>query len=181
MTPELLAQAAGIPAERAALWVAPLAAAFQYAACGTIKRQAAFIGQVGHESGCFKYVREVWGPTPAQIRYEGRKDLGNDKPGEGYFYRGRGLLQITGKANYRRITERLSGQACPDFATHPEALEEPRWAALSAADYWADRQLNRYADAGDWKRLTRAINGGYNGLADRIARIERAMAALQGA
>lgn len=181
MTPELLAQAAGIPVERAALWVDPLSAAFQYAACDSVKRQAAFIGQVGHESGGFKYVREVWGSTPAQLKYEGRKDLGNDKPGEGYFYRGRGLLQITGKANYRRITDRLTGSACPDFVSHPEALEQPRWAALSAADYWADRQLNRYADAGDWKRLTRAINGGYNGLADRITRIERAMAALQGA
>ena len=158
-----------------------MAAAFQYAACDTVKRQAAFIGQVGHESGGFKYVREVWGPTRAQIGYEGRKDLGNEKPGEGYFYRGRGLLQITGKANYRRITERLAGSACPDFVAHPEALEQPRWAALSAADYWADRQLNRYADAGDWKRLTRAINGGYNGLADRLARTERALAALQGA
>jgi putative chitinase len=181
MTPELLAQAAGIPVERAALWVEPLAAAFLYAACDTSKRKAAFIAQTGHESGGFKYVREVWGPTPAQIRYDGRKDLGNVTPGDGYFFRGRGLLQVTGRANYGRVTDRLSGMACPDFVTHPEALEQPRWAALSAADYWADRQLNRYADAGDWKRLTRAINGGYNGLADRLARTERALAALQGA
>lgn len=88
---------------------------------------------------------------------------------------------MTGRANYARMTERLAGMACPDLVKHPETLEDPRWAAVSAADYWADRQLNRYADAGDWKRLTRAINGGYNGLADRIARIERALVALGGA
>lgn len=181
MTPELLAQAAGIPVVRAAQWVQPLASAFQYAACNTAKRQAAFIAQVGHESGGFRYVREIWGPTPAQSRYEGRKDLGNTQPGDGFRYMGRGLLQVTGRANYARVAERLAGMACPDFVAHPEALQLPAWAALSAADYWADRQLNRYADADDWKGLTKRINGGYNGLADRLKRHERALAALQGA
>lgn len=181
MTPELLAQAAGIPVERAARWTGPLGEAFLHAACDTPRRQAAFIGQCGHESGGFKYVREVWGPTRAQIKYDGRKDLGNVTPGDGYFFRGRGLLQVTGRANYGRITDRLGGLAGVDFVKTPEALEQPKWAALSAADYWRDHQLNRYADAADWKRLTRAINGGYNGLADRVARTERALAALQGA
>jgi putative chitinase len=178
MTPELLAQAAGIPVARAALWVDPLKSAFQYAAISTVKRQAAFIAQVGHESAGFKFVREVWGSTPAQVRYEGRKDLGNTQEGDGFRYRGRGLLQVTGRANYQRVTERLHGMAGPDFVKYPEALESPKWAALSAADYWADRQLNRYADADDWKGLTKRINGGLNGYADRIKRHERALAAL---
>lgn len=181
MPPELLAQAAGIPVARAALWVEPLAAAFQYAACNTVKRRAAMIAQIGHESGGFRYVREIWGPTPAQSRYEGRKDLGNTQAGDGKRYMGRGLLQTTGRANYARVTARLAGMACPDFVAHPEMLEQPRWAALSAADYWLDRQLNRYADADDWRGLTKRINGGFNGLADRLARHERALIALQGA
>lgn len=178
MTPELLAQAAGIPVARAAQWCGPLQLAFQHAGCNTAKRQAAFIAQVGHESGGFKFVREVWGPTPAQSRYEGRRDLGNTQQGDGFRYRGRGLLQVTGRANYARVAARLPG---PDFVANPEALELPQWAALSAADYWLDRQLNRYADADDWRGLTKRINGGFNGLADRIKRHERALAALQGA
>lgn len=181
MTPELLAQAAGIPVARAALWVAPMQSAFLYAQCSSIKRRAAMIAQVGHESGGFKYVREIWGPTPAQRRYEGRKDLGNIEPGDGKRFMGRGLLQTTGRSNYARLTGRLQGMACPDFVANPQALEEPRWAALSAADYWLDRQLNRYADADDWRGLTKRINGGYNGLADRLARHTRALAALEGA
>lgn len=181
MTPELLAQAAGIPVARAALWVAPLAAAFQHAGCNTAKRQAAFIAQIGHESGGFRYVREIWGPTPAQARYEGRKDLGNIEPGDGKRYMGRGLLQVTGRTNYARARERLAAMGCPDFVAHPEALEQPQWAALSAADYWAANQLNKFADADDWRGLTKRINGGFNGLTDRIARHKRAIAALQGA
>jgi len=177
----LLAQAAGIPVARAMQWVAPFQSAALYAQLTTPKRLAAFIAQVGHESGGFRYVREIWGPTPAQTRYEGRRDLGNTEQGDGKRYMGRGLLQVTGRANYRRVAERLSGMGAPDFEQHPQALELPQWAALSAADYWADRQLNRYADAGDWRGLTRRINGGFNGLADRLRRHERALAALQGA
>jgi Predicted chitinase len=63
------------------------------------ERVAAFIAQIGHESGQLRYVREIWGPTPAQIRYEGRTDLGNTLTGDGFKYRGRGLIQITGRTN----------------------------------------------------------------------------------
>ena len=72
-----------------------------------IKRVAAFIAQIGHESGQLVYAREIWGPTPAQAKYEGRKDLGNTVPGDGFKYRGRGLIQITGRANYAACGEPL--------------------------------------------------------------------------
>ena len=71
------------------------------------RRVAAFIAQIGHESGQLVYVREIWGPTPTQAKYEGRKDLGNTVPGDGFKYRGRGLIQITGRANYAACGEAL--------------------------------------------------------------------------
>lgn len=144
-------------------------------------RLAAFLAQIGHESGSLRHVREIWGPTPAQARYEGRVDLGNTQPGDGSRFRGRGLIQTTGRSNYQRVRDRLRarlGPAVPDFEAEPEALEEPRWAALSAGDYWDMRRLNAVADSGDFVRLTRLINGGTNGLADRQARHARALASL---
>lgn len=181
MTPELLAQAVGMPAFRARRWLAPYKAAVIHAELSTLERQAAFLAQVGHESGGFVWVREIWGPTPAQRRYEGREDLGNTHPGDGFRYRGRGLIQVTGRANYRAAAKRIPG--APDFEQHPEALERPEWAALSAADYWAAHGLNRYCEPGAvrFKSLTKAINGGLNGYEDRLRRYERARAALQGA
>ncbi len=180
MNPQQLAQVMGIPVTRAALWLDPIKSAFQYAAITTREQKAAFLAQVGHESGSFQWVREIWGPTPAQSRYEGRKDLGNTEPGDGFRYRGRGLIQTTGRNNYQRVTLRLHGMAAPDFVRYPEALESPRWAALSAADYWADHDLNRFCTPGRVRfiALTRAINGGRNGLDDRLRRYERAFAAL---
>jgi putative chitinase len=174
-----LAQAMGIPVARAALWAREITSAFQYAQLTTPERRAAFLAQIGHESGGLQYVCEIWGPTPAQRRYEGRSDLGNTQRGDGFRYRGRGLIQMTGRANYARLASRLHGMSCPDFEQTPEALERPRWAALSAADYWLDRDLNRFCTPGRvrFKALTRAINGGFNGLTDRLARYERAFAA----
>jgi putative chitinase len=180
VTPELLAQAVGRPYERARLWSDHVNAAFQYAELTTRWHRAAFLAQVGHESGGFRWTREIWGPTTAQSRYEGRADLGNTESGDGYRYRGRGLIQITGRHNYTELTRRLSGMAAPDFVRYPEALESPRWAALSAADYWAGNNLNRFITRKGvrFKALTRAINGGLNGYDDRLRRFERAYAAL---
>lgn len=174
MTPEVLAVALGIPAGRARIWAAPLTAAMERFAIDTPKRQAAFLAQVGHESGRLKYTTELWGPTPAQKRYEGRADLGNDQPGDGFKFRGRGLLQTTGRANYRLVSQRLG----EDFIAHPELLSSPNWAALSAGDYWAMRNLNPLADSGAFRELTKRINGGFNGLADRLALWELAKEAL---
>ena len=91
-------------------------------------------------------------------------DLGNTIKGDGFRYRGRGLLQTTGRANYRSLSRRLG----VDFEASPELLAEYKWAALSAADYWDSRKLNALADAGDFERITRKINGGLNGQADRL-------------
>jgi putative chitinase len=128
------------------------------------KRVAAFIAQIGHESGQLVYVREIWGPTAAQLRYEGRADLGNTVAGDGSKYRGRGLIQITGRANYAACGEALG----IDLINHPELLEQPQYACLSAAWFWATKGLNTLADAGEFNTITRRINGGLNGLADRL-------------
>ncbi len=181
MRAEVLARAAGIPAGRAIKWTIPFTMALDYARIRSRAETAAFVAQVGHESGSFIYTSEIWGPTTAQRRYEGRADLGNTTPGDGSRFRGRGLIQTTGRANYTRLTSRLRKMGAPDFVASPELLEQPKWAALSAADYWLDRKLSQYfmPDGGvRFRALTRAINGGLNGLDDRLARYERAHAAL---
>ena len=139
-----------------------------------LKRVAAFIAQVGHESGQLKYVKEIWGPTKAQARYEGRADLGNTQPGDGSKYRGRGLIQITGRANYAECGEALG----LDLVNHPELLEKPQHACMSAAWFWSSRGLNTQADAGRFDTITRRINGGQNGAADRRELYARALKVL---
>jgi len=147
-------------------------------------RRCAFLAQVGHESGRLVFTREIWGPTAQQKRYEpittlsGR--LGNTQPGDGARYKGRGLIQTTGRANYAMTTVRLReliGHSIivPDFEAEPRRLEEPLWAALSAGLYWYVKRLNRWADSGDFAELTRRINGGYNGMADRQLLYARAL------
>jgi putative chitinase len=128
------------------------------------KRVAAFIAQIGHESGQLVYVREIWGPTSAQKGYEGRADLGNTVAGDGFKYRGRGLIQITGRANYAACGEALG----LDLISQPELLEQPQYACLSAAWFWATKGLNTLADADKFETITRRINGGLNGQAERL-------------
>ena len=139
-----------------------------------VRRVAAFIAQIGHESGQLRYVKEVWGPTVAQARYEGRADLGNTTPGDGFRFRGRGLIQITGRANYAACGEALG----LDLIALPELLEKPQHACMSAAWFWATRGLNTLADAGKFDTITRRINGGQNGAADRQALYARALKVL---
>lgn len=174
MSPQLLQAAIGCSAERAALYAEPLTkACARHGIVGTA-RLAAFLAQIAHESGALRYTAELWGPTPAQQRYEGRKDLGNIRLGDGFLYRGRGLIQVTGRANYAAMSARLG----VDLEAAPELLERPEWAALSAADWWAANGCNALADAGDFSALTRRINGGTNGLEDRLQRWARAKQAL---
>ena len=138
------------------------------------KRMAAFIAQIGHESGQLKYVKEIWGPTAAQARYEGRKDLGNTVAGDGSKYRGRGLIQITGRANYMACGEALG----LDLIKQPELLEKPQHACMSAAWFWATKGLNTLADSSQFDKITQRINGGQNGAADRHALYARALKVL---
>ena len=149
------------------------AAMGHYQIVGT-KRVAAFIAQIGHESGQLKYVKEVWGPTAAQAKYEGRKDLGNTVAGDGSKYRGRGLIQITGRANYMACGEGLG----LDLIKQPELLEKPQHACMSAAWFWATKGLSTLADAGQFDKITQRINGGQNGAADRQALYARALKVL---
>lgn len=167
----------------------------------TAARLAAFLAQIGHESQGLRRTSEnlnysagrllaVWPSrftssqaaslehNPEAIAnhvYGGR--LGNTQPGDGWRYRGRGLIQVTGRRNYEAITEELAEVvgSVPDFVLQPDLLENPRWAALSAAAYWGSRHLNELADAGKFDAIGRAINGGNNGAEDRRARHKRAL------
>ena len=118
----------------------------------------------------------------ANLTYSDRLGNGSAGSGDGWRYRGRGLIQITGRANYRQCAERMAGLVAgaqvPDFEDQPDLLERPDWAALSAALYWRTRRLNRWADSGDFAELTRRINGGHNGLAHRQHLYVAALAAL---
>jgi putative chitinase len=127
-------------------------------------RIAHFLGQTAIESGGFVYTREIWGPTPTQLRYEGRADLGNNQAGDGYRFRGRGLLQTTGRFNYDTLGRRLG----LDLLAHPELLEQPDTSVRSACDYWNTHGLSKWADADDVRAVSRGINRG-NPNADRPA------------
>ena len=132
---------------------------------------AQFLAQVMHESGGLRYVREIWGPTKAQLGYEGRADLGNVKPGDGKRFMGRDVLQITGRANYRALTKwvRDTFGAKVDFEAKPELLESPEWLGIGAIWYFLTRKgLIDYARAGNIEMVTRRVNGGLNGYQDRL-------------
>ena len=180
MTPDTLRAATGCTAEAAAKYADPLSAACAFYGIDTPTRLAAFLAQIGHESGSLRYASELWGPTHTQLRYEGRASLGNTQPGDGERFKGHGLIQTTGRFNHARVRDRLRERFpdVPDFEADPEALTQPQWACLSAADYWDDRGLNELADAGQFEAITRKINGGFNGQADRLTRWERAKKAL---
>ena len=137
-------------------------------------RLARFIGQLAHESGGFAYDHEL-GSHGYFNRYEGRADLGNTHPGDGYLFRGRGGIQLTGRANYTLFTRWAKKQdsAAPDFTVTPDLLNTDPWEGLAPLFYWdthtyRGKHINDWADAGDDEAVTRAINGGVNGLAERL-------------
>ena len=141
-------------------------------------RLAQFLAQIAHESGLWRYDAEVWGPTSAQKRYDTRTDLGNTAAadGDGFLYRGRGPIQITGRANYREFTAwaRALDPQAPDFVANPDAVLTDPWEGLGPIWYWDTRNLNSYADNGDLLTITKRINGGTNGLDDRQTQYVRA-------
>ena len=142
----------------------PLNAAMEEYGIVTPPREAMFLAQVAHESSEMNFLREIWGPTAAQSRYEGNTRLGNTQPGDGKRFRGRGLIQVTGRANYLLV----GGYLGVDLIAHPELLEQPVYAARSAGLYWQRHKLNNLADLGLIVPVTKAINGGLNGIDSRI-------------
>lgn len=146
---------------RIALFIKPLNDAMEEFGITTPARQKSFLSQIAHESLQLHFTAEI----ASGIRYEGRKDLGNVHPGDGMRYKGRGLIQITGRDNYIGCMLALD----IDCVEHPELLETPENAARSAGWFWKTHGLNELADAGDQREVTRRVNGGYNGLAERLA------------
>lgn len=136
-------------------------------------RQAHFLAQLAHESGSLRYVREI----ASGKAYEGRKDLGNVKPGDGVKYKGRGLIQLTGRANYEAFNGWLN-RSGTNVVEQPEELEKPELAALVAGWFWNRTGLNKLADKDDVRGVTRKINGGFNGLDDRMKHLAQAKKAL---
>jgi len=151
--------------ERATAFLIPLNLWMPTYGIDTPARQASFLSQVAHETSQLRFLRELWGPTEQQKRYEGRKDLGNTQPGDGSRFRGRGLIQTTGRANYAACGNALG----VDLLAHPELLETPEYAVRSACLFWLMRGLNALADTGDQVAVTKRVNGGTNGLAERLA------------
>lgn len=133
-------------------------------------RMSCFLAQVGHECGSFRYREEIADGSA----YEGRKDLGNNTPGDGKLYKGRGWVQVTGKYNYALMSEAFDF----DFLSAPHKLAEYPYCAESAGVFWDTNKLNRFADALEFDKLTKRINGGFNGKADRDARWVLAKRAL---
>lgn len=162
-----------------AYYLPALNAAMDEAKIDTPIRQAAFLAQLAHESGQLRYWAELWGPSEAQKRYEGRADLGNVQTGDGFRFRGRGPIQLTGRRNYR-----VAGVALGlDLESEPERVSEPETGFRVAGWFWKRNGLNVLADqCGDdpsaFDRVTRRINGGLNGKADRDALFARARGAL---
>jgi predicted chitinase len=134
----------------------------------TPARAQMFLAQVGHESGSLRYMEEI----ASGAAYEGRKDLGNTQPGDGRKYKGRGPIQLTGRANYAAAGKALG----LDLINHPELAADPRNAFRVSAWWWWQAGLNPIADRRDVNAATRRINGGTNGLTDRQQRYARTSA-----
>lgn len=157
------------------------AAHFEEFGLTTPLRLAHWTGQMAHESGGFLYLKELGGPSYFFRMYD--KDgsrpkvaakLGNTEPGDGARYCGRGIVQLTGRTNYRITGARLG----IDLENDPELAAEPETAVLIACDYWQQRKINAIADRDDLEGVTRAINGGINGIDDRRRLTKGAKAAL---
>lgn len=152
------------------LYIGPLNDAMEQFDINTPQRQAAFLSQVAHESGELRYVEEI----ASGKAYEGRADLGNTEPGDGVRFKGRGLIQITGRANYANC----GGALGIDLLADPSLLETPENATRSAAWFWQTHGLNELADADNFRKITLRINGGLTGQENRLAYWETAKEAI---
>ncbi len=141
-------------------------------------RASAFLAQIAHESAELRFMEEIWGPTAQQKKYEPPSDvatrLGNTQLGDGFRYRGRGPIQITGRFNYQRFGDLLG----VDLVGNPDLASTPQFAFSTAGLFWKVNGLNELADVQDFITITRRINGGLNGLADRQKYYEIAKSVL---
>jgi putative chitinase len=182
-------------------WVDALNATFQKFDIATPLRQAAFIGQCGHECGNFRILEEnlnyraealqkLWpkrfdaakaqacARNPKLIAntvYSNRMGNRDEASGDGHRFRGRGCIQLTGSANYFHAGQALG----VDFIMEPELVATPMYAALTAGWFWNTHRLNQYADSMDYLTMTKRINGGTIGLQDRIKHINHALEVLK--
>ena len=188
-------------------WVAPLNETFTKFVIATPRQQAGFIGQCSHECGNFRILEEnlnyraatllklfpqtpkrAWGFTPesaaayekqpqkiANRIYSNRMGNRDEASGDGWRFRGSGFLQLTGHSNFYHAGQALG----VDFVMQPELVRTPRYAAQTAGWFWQTHKLNQYADTGDFKMMTKKINGGFIGLEDRIHHIEKAISVLK--
>lgn len=155
-----------------------LQAAMDEAQINTRERMAAFLAQIAHESGELKYMEELWGPTKQQLRYEGTdlaKRLGNTQEGDGYKFRGRGPIQLTGRANYRDCGKALG----LDLEADPDAVATWAVGFRTTCWFWTKNKLNELADKSDFDAVTRRINGGFNGKEHRDAYYKKALEVLK--
>jgi len=145
-----------------------MATHFSPSGIDTDLRRIHWIAQACHETAGFRQLTEL-GDAAYFRRYEGREDLGNDRPGDGYEYRGRGLFQITGRWNYRRYSAILD----EPLEDNPGLAAQPGMAVRIACAFWAANRINPAADADDCAAVTAKINGGLTGLAERQAITDR--------
>ena len=165
-------------AAKRAAYLPHLQSAMQEFGINTPLREAAFLAQLAHESGEFRWMEEIWGPTQAQRRYEPPSGLaarlGNTQRGDGFRFKGRGPIQLTGRSNYQRYGRELG----VDLTGHPELAATSEVAFRVAGLYWSKNGLNDLADKQWFKTITKRINGGFNGLPDRVRYYQRAKQVL---
>jgi len=134
-------------------------------------RENYFLAQCAHESGGFRYLEELWGPTKQQNKYDPpfslSKKLGNTEPGDGVLFKGRGIIQLTGRYNYEEFFNWLG------LDYEPEELAKPELAAVSAGWYWYSKGLNELADNSNFKAITKKINGGTIGYESRLRYLDK--------
>lgn len=157
----------GCPIERLVGYLNTYALEFDI---NTPLRWAHYLSQIMHESGGFRYSEEI----ASGKAYEGRKDLGNTQKGDGVKYKGRGLIQLTGRANYTKYKAYCGF----DVVSQPELLARPIGAVRSSMWFWKQKALNYYADRDEFVKITKRINGGTNGLKQRETYLKRAKSAL---
>ena len=178
-------------------WLQPLIDTFEKFEINTPVRMASFIGQCMHESGNFKHLEENLNYSAVRLTqvfpnkftlekatscvakgksaiaegmYGHRTDLGNNKDGDGGLFFGRGLIQLTGRANYTSFATAIGK---PEIIENPSLLATPEFACLSAGWFWSTRKLNSMADTNDYTTMTKRINGATLGIAERIANIQK--------